>query len=62
MDKAENAANAEEKKLRMIEEENRKKLLKIMNLAQSKIYFLWRVYKRKRPKKGKKGKKSKKKK
>lgn len=61
LDKRERTFKAEEKKQRQIEELNKKKLIKIMNLAQAKIYFFYRVYNRKRPK-GKKGKKGSKKK
>lgn len=56
LDKRERTFKAEEKKQRQIEEQNKKKLQKIMNLAQAKIAFLYRVYNRKKPK-GKKGKK-----
>lgn len=57
VDKAERKSNEEEKKQRKVEEENKKELMKVMNLAQAHIFFLWRVYNRKRPKKkGKKGK------
>lgn len=62
VDKAERHANDMEKKQRKVEEENKKELMKVMNLAQSSIHFFWRVYNRKRPKKkGKKKKGSKKK-
>jgi hypothetical protein len=57
VDKAERKANEQEKRQRKIEEENRKELMKVMNLAQAHIFFLWRVYNSKRPKKkGQKGK------
>lgn len=63
IDKAEKKAKAEENKQRAEDEQNKAKLLRIMNLSHAKIAFMWRVFKRKRPKgKGKKGKKGSKKK
>jgi peptidoglycan hydrolase CwlO-like protein len=62
IDKAEKSATAMEMEQRVVETENKKKLLKIMNLAQAKITFIYRVYKKSKPKGKKKGKKSKKKK
>jgi len=60
IDKAEKKAKAEEMKQRGQDEENKQRLLRIMNLSHAKIVFMWRVFKRKKPK-GKKKKKSKKK-
>lgn len=64
IDKSEKAATNMEKQQRLVELLNQKKLLKIMNLAQAKINFVFRVYKKSKPKgrKGKKGKKGSKKK
>lgn len=62
VDKSEKRAKAEEMKQRGQDEENKQKLLRIMNLSHAKIAFMWRIFKRKKPKgKGKKkGKKKKK--
>jgi len=62
IDKSEKAATNMEKQQRAVEFLNQKKLLKIMNLAQAKINFVYRVYKKSKPKKKKKGKKGSKKK
>jgi len=64
IDKSEKAATSMEKQQRQVEIKNKKKLLKIMTLAQAKLVFVWNVYKKSKPKgkKGKKGKKGSKKK
>lgn len=60
IDKNEKSIIRMDKDQRDIEGEAKKKLLKYMNLAQAKINFVWRVYKKSKPKGKKKGKKGKK--